>query len=171
MIGGDAWTCKLESIGQLWGIYVFIFFLGKIKLIGIGEKQWRLWRKTHDWILKFIWLCFTFQMLSMRNGLSLHPMCLPGVLQPMQLSQMRMGIGEENGSLHMNVTGTLPVNKDTIEYSLANQGTSSSHLSVPNLTDIINSETSFGLESSLQPHLGPFQLQTSSAVSFKVPYD
>ncbi|KAF5463778.1 hypothetical protein F2P56_013912 [Juglans regia] len=30
------------------------------------------------------------QMLSMRNGFSLHPMCLPGALQPIQFSQMRM---------------------------------------------------------------------------------
>ncbi|KAL6339153.1 hypothetical protein AAG906_024304 [Vitis piasezkii] len=103
------------------------------------------------------------QMLSMRNGLSLHPMCLPGVLPPVQLSQMRVGIGEENGSLHMDMTGTLPVNQETMEYRLANQGTSSSHPSVPNLTGIMNPETSFGLESSIQAHLGPFQLQTSSA--------
>lgn len=107
----------------------------------------------------------------MRNGLSLHPMCLPGVLPPVQLSQMRIGIGEENGSLHMDMTGTLPVNQETMEYRLANQGTSSSHPSVPNLTDIMNSETSFGLESSIQAHLGPFQLQTSSAVSLTLPYE
>ncbi|XP_057948940.1 transcription factor SPATULA isoform X7 [Malania oleifera] len=60
------------------------------------------------------------QMLSMRNGLSLHPLCLPGVVQPMQLSQMKVGF------------------------------------------DIINSETSFGLESQVQTHRGSFQLHMPS---------
>ena len=106
-------------------------------------------------------------MLSMRNGLSLHPMCLPGVLQPIQLPQMRMGM--ENGSLHMDMSGTLPVNQEAMDYSLANQGTSLTRPSVPGLTDVMNSETSFGLESSIQSHLGPFQLQTSAAVSSALP--
>ncbi|KAM1733281.1 hypothetical protein ACFX11_018907 [Malus domestica] len=58
------------------------------------------------------------QMLSMRNGMSLHSLCLPGTLQPVQLSQMRM--------------------------------------------ELVNSETSFGLEPSIQTHLRPFQLPASS---------
>lgn len=98
-------------------------------------------------------------------------MCLPGVVQPIQLSQMIMGIGEETGSLHMDMIGTLPVNQEAMEYSLANQGTSSSHPTVPNLTDVMNSETSYGLESSIRPHLGPFQLQASAAVSSTLPYE
>ncbi|KAH9663612.1 transcription factor SPATULA [Citrus sinensis] len=47
------------------------------------------------------------QVLTMRNGMSLHPMCLPGILPPIQLPHMRMGFGVGNGSLHMNSTGTL----------------------------------------------------------------
>ncbi|KAF7809841.1 transcription factor SPATULA isoform X1 [Senna tora] len=47
------------------------------------------------------------QMLSMRNGMSLHPMCLP---------QMRMECGEENRSnpLNLTATSTLPLSSNLI---------------------------------------------------------
>ncbi|KAE8722402.1 Transcription factor SPATULA [Hibiscus syriacus] len=101
------------------------------------------------------------QMLSMRNGLSLHPMCLPGVLQPLQFSQTRMNLGEESGSLSMNVSGTVPGNQETsvqMVFDLPNLCNSSNPASVPNM---ITSETSFELE-SIQAQLGPFQLLSSS---------
>ncbi|MBA0859186.1 hypothetical protein Goshw_004233 [Gossypium schwendimanii] len=104
------------------------------------------------------------QMLSMRNGLSLHPMCLPGVLQPLQFSQTRMNFGEENGSLPMNMSDTVPANPETsvqMVFDLPNQCSSSNPGSVPNMSNIITSETSFGLE-SIQAHFGPFQLLSSS---------
>ncbi|GAV67746.1 HLH domain-containing protein [Cephalotus follicularis] len=106
------------------------------------------------------------QMLSMRNGLSLHPMCLPGVLQPIQLSShMSMGLGEDNGSLHINRTGTLPTNQETLErtvFNLPNQCSASDQLPIPNVSNIINSETSLGMEPSINSHFGSFQLHTSS---------
>ncbi|XP_057989633.1 transcription factor SPATULA isoform X7 [Hevea brasiliensis] len=42
------------------------------------------------------------QMLTMRNGLSLHPMCLPGVRQPMQLPMTGLNFDEVNGLLNTN---------------------------------------------------------------------
>lgn len=103
----------------------------------------------------------------MRNGLSLHPMCLPGVLQPLQFSQTRMNFGEENGSLPMNMSDTVPANPETsvqMVFDLPNQCSSSNPASVPNMSNIITSETSFGLE-SIQAQFGPFQLLSSSQVS------
>ncbi|KAJ6681985.1 TRANSCRIPTION FACTOR SPATULA [Salix koriyanagi] len=50
-----------------------------------------------------------FQMLSMRNGTSLHPMVLPGLLQPLQLSQVRTGFDEETGYKHLNLTTSVPL--------------------------------------------------------------
>ncbi|TXG59413.1 hypothetical protein EZV62_013986 [Acer yangbiense] len=105
------------------------------------------------------------QMLTMKNGLSLHHMCLPGALQPFQFSQMKMGFGGENGSLHTNTTGTLAVNQEDLTQSLLSlpgQCTATNQLQVSNT---INSETSFGLDSSIQAQLGPFLLRTSSEVS------
>ncbi|KAK2657497.1 hypothetical protein Ddye_010549 [Dipteronia dyeriana] len=102
------------------------------------------------------------QMLTMKNGLSLHHMCLPGALQPFQFSQMKMGFGGENGSLHINTTGTLDVNQEDQTqslFSLPGQCTATNQLQVSNT---INSETSFGLDSSIQAQLGPFLLRTSS---------
>ncbi|KAJ6304831.1 hypothetical protein OIU78_020401 [Salix suchowensis] len=49
------------------------------------------------------------QMLSMRNGTSLHPMVLPGLLQPLQLSQVRTGFDEETGYKHLNLTTSAPL--------------------------------------------------------------
>lgn len=115
-------------------------------------------------------VCFTCQMLSMRSGLSLRPMCLPGVLQPLQLSQMRKSFGEGNTSFHMNMSGTLSMNHETTmqnAYSLPNNQCSLSNLpSISNTAQIINPETSFGLESSIYAHLESSQLHTSSEVSF-----
>ncbi|GLU20034.1 hypothetical protein SLE2022_362520 [Rubroshorea leprosula] len=99
------------------------------------------------------------QMLTMRNGLSLHPMGLPAMLPPIQLSQTRTSFGEENGSLHMNSSGTLPLNQETSEqtiFSLPNQLSTSNHLPTHNMSSIINSETSF------EAQFGPFQHLTSS---------
>ncbi|XP_022751259.1 transcription factor SPATULA-like [Durio zibethinus] len=104
------------------------------------------------------------QMLSMRNGLSLHPMCLPGVLQPIQFSQTRMDFGEENGSLHMNLSGTLPADQETsaqMVFNLPNQCSSSNPATVPDMSNIVTSETPFGLE-SIQAQFEPFQLLSSS---------
>ncbi|KAH7566603.1 hypothetical protein JRO89_XS08G0197300 [Xanthoceras sorbifolium] len=105
------------------------------------------------------------QMLTLKNGLSLHPMCLPGALQPFQFSQMRMGFGGENESLHINTTGTLNVNQETPTqsvFSLPSQSTAANEFQVSNMSNIINSETSFGLNSSIQAQFGPFLLRTSS---------
>lgn len=104
----------------------------------------------------------------MRNGISLHPMCLPGMLQPVQLSQYSRGFGEENVSQHMNIAGSLPLNQENPEqiiFDLPNQCAISNQLSVPN---IINSETSFGMESSIRAHFGPFPLRRSSEVSLNM---
>ena len=81
-------------------------------------------------------LGFKYHMLSMRNELSLHPMCLLGVLQPIQFSQTRMDFGEENGSLPMNVSGIVSANQETstqMVFDLPNQCISSNLASVPNM--------------------------------------
>ncbi|GLT38982.1 hypothetical protein SLA2020_131930 [Shorea laevis] len=99
------------------------------------------------------------QMLTMRNGLSLQPMGLPAMLPPIQLSLTRTSFGEENGSLHMNSSGALPLNQETSEqtiFCLPNQWTTSNHLPTHNMSSIINSETSF------EAQFGPFQHLTSS---------
>nr|XP_048335473.1 transcription factor SPATULA isoform X1 [Ziziphus jujuba var. spinosa] len=105
------------------------------------------------------------QMLSMRNGLSLHPMCVPGALPPIQLSQTRMDFGEGNRSLHLNMSGTLPMDQETSTqnlFGLSNQCSAPNQTFVPNMSSIIGSESSFGIEPSIQAHLGPFQLHTSA---------
>ncbi|XVF59397.1 hypothetical protein PTKIN_Ptkin07bG0272500 [Pterospermum kingtungense] len=104
------------------------------------------------------------QMLTMRNGLSLHPMCLPGALQPIQFPQPRTDFGEENGSLPMNVSGTVLANLETsaqMVFDLPNQCNSSNPSSFTDMSNIITSENSFGLE-SIQAQFGPFHLHSSS---------
>ncbi|KAL6224827.1 hypothetical protein ACLB2K_003682 [Fragaria x ananassa] len=96
------------------------------------------------------------QMLSMRNGMSLHPMCLPGASQ---FSQIRMDFGgEENRPVHLNMSGILNMNQDPSTQNLYNPNQSY----VPDLSNVVNSEDAFGLEASIQTHLGPFHLPNSS---------
>ncbi|KAG9439868.1 hypothetical protein H6P81_020033 [Aristolochia fimbriata] len=98
------------------------------------------------------------QMLSMRNGL----MFLPGTIQTLQMSQMRIG----DAPLHMNSMGMgmLPTNVDSdvkAPFGLSNQSTSSHQvISVPNVINVPNTETSLGLD--LPPtHQGSFQMATA----------
>ncbi|XP_038987269.1 putative transcription factor bHLH056 isoform X2 [Phoenix dactylifera] len=105
------------------------------------------------------------QMLSMRNGLNLHPVYLSGALQPLQTSQMCMGFGADNGTA-MNIgVGMLPLNQESAardSFDLSNRP-ASSHQSIviPSVTNITNPENSFGMEPS-QSHQGSFQLPVSA---------
>ncbi|XP_019054049.1 PREDICTED: transcription factor SPATULA-like isoform X2 [Nelumbo nucifera] len=85
------------------------------------------------------------QMLSMKNGLVLHPMYLPGVLQPIPLPQVPININEGSTS------------------RMSNQLTSSYQpIDLSTMANITNSETSFATESSIQAYHGPLLLSTSS---------
>lgn len=114
------------------------------------------------------------QLLTMRNGVSLYPMCLPGILQSNEISHMRMGYSEGRRTLNVNnmaraTTTNTPLDQTTsnIMFTLPghypNQDQTSS---VPNLRKLSDSE-SFGLGSSTQVHPESFQLQIpgSSKVS------
>lgn len=107
------------------------------------------------------------QMLTLRNGLSLHPMCLPGAMHPTHFPPLRMALGAEIGSLHMNSTGTIANQENSMHnvLNLPDQRISSNQLQAPNISNIQNSETSYGLESSIPAKLRAYQVGTSSGVS------
>lgn len=100
----------------------------------------------------------------MKNGLSLHPMCLPGSLQPFQFSQMRSTFGEDNRSLHINTAAAaLTVNQQgptQSPYNVHSQCTTTNHLQV---ASVINPGASFELDSAI-PQLSSFLARTSSEV-------
>ncbi|XP_061341497.1 transcription factor SPATULA [Gastrolobium bilobum] len=105
------------------------------------------------------------QMLSMRNGLSLHPMCFPEGVQPLQLSRMNMELSEGNRSTPLNMTATLPLHQENpLHYAsnLPNKHTLPNQSSGPYPSFINNSETSFGLESRIPAHINPLQPRRSS---------
>nr|KYP45538.1 hypothetical protein KK1_032896 [Cajanus cajan] len=107
-------------------------------------------------------------MLSMKNGLSFHPMFFPEGLQPLQLSQMRMDSGEENKYTHSNTKATLPVQQEKhIHFSsnLSNKHTVADQSSMQTPSYILNSETSFRLESPIPENIRSFQLGRFSEVS------
>ncbi|VVB09948.1 unnamed protein product [Arabis nemorensis] len=87
------------------------------------------------------------QMLTMRNGMNLHPLCLPGTtLHPLQLSHMRPVIPQE------------PTNDSLLNHT--NQFASAS-----NAPDMINTvPSSYTMEPSIRSHFGPFPLLTSPMV-------
>lgn len=107
------------------------------------------------------------QMLTMRNGLSLHPMWLPGVLPSMQLPQTGMVFDEGNGLLNTNGgTETFSANEESsvqTGFNLSSQCTISNQpVALPSAANIGTSETAFGLEPLIQAHYGPFTLSSSS---------
>nr|POE74023.1 transcription factor spatula [Quercus suber] len=121
------------------------------------------------------------QMLSMRNGLSLHPMCLPGVLQPIQLPQPGMSFDERNGCLNSSRgMGTFFGNEERLRQSasnLPNQCTLSNQpFVIPSATNITISETSIGsiiplvlqsnqlIDESAQAHYNTLNLPSSQEI-------
>ncbi|KFK30312.1 hypothetical protein AALP_AA7G245600 [Arabis alpina] len=82
------------------------------------------------------------QMLTMRNGINLHPLCLPGTtLHPLQLSQIRPVIPQE------------PTNESMLNHT--------QFASTSNAPDMINTVPSYAMDPSIRSHFGPFPLLTS----------
>ncbi|XP_038715306.1 transcription factor UNE10-like isoform X2 [Tripterygium wilfordii] len=107
------------------------------------------------------------KMLSMRNGLSLHPLCLPGVLQHVQGSTMGMGFDEGIGLFNANVSaGTFSTNESLMQTALGlpSQCTNA-HPStlISSVTNISPSETVF--ESTMHAQYVPVNLSMSSEES------
>ncbi|PSS31440.1 Transcription factor SPATULA like [Actinidia chinensis var. chinensis] len=107
------------------------------------------------------------QMLSMRNGASLHPFCFPGSVNLAQLSQAVISFDEGNEVLNANRgEDTFSRTQDIsvqAAFDLPNQTTPSNQPSlISPMTNITDSETSFALEPSIQNVYGPFNLLTSS---------
>ncbi|KAJ4840849.1 hypothetical protein Tsubulata_027783 [Turnera subulata] len=106
------------------------------------------------------------QMLTMRNGLSLHPMCLPGVLQPMQMPLEGVSFGEATELFNMNtVTGTCSANEENSAQTALNLP---SQCAMPNQPIVMhvgpnmtNSETALGFGPLIQVHHAPFNLSSS----------
>lgn len=107
------------------------------------------------------------QMLTMRNGLSLHPMCIPGALQPMQPPLSGMSFDEGNGLLTTNtLTGIFSANEESsvqTALNLPSQCTVSNQpIAIPSGTNITSSETNFGFESLIHANHAPFNPCASS---------
>ncbi|KAK1274713.1 Transcription factor SPATULA [Acorus gramineus] len=113
------------------------------------------------------------QMLSMRNGLNLHPLYMPGGLQPLQLSShMHMGFGVNGGSsINMHSINMPPMNQQDSSsrksLDLPNHCTLSyQSIVIPTTTDMTNPDTTFGIESS-ETQDEPFHLSTAAEEIYK----
>ncbi|XXG56184.1 hypothetical protein AAC387_Pa03g3667 [Persea americana] len=112
------------------------------------------------------------QMLSMRNGLSLHPMYLPASLQPIEIPQMSMGFGAGNGSLHMNMgMSMLSMKEDPTtqaSFGLSNQSIPSTQTQPPLMPGLTNMNTNSETFSDLsQGHHGSFHLSAASGETYR----
>lgn len=108
-------------------------------------------------------------MLSMRNGLNLHPMCLPGVMHPMQLPLSQTGLGYNEGNKYLNSSSTLSSSEERSmqsAYNLSNScNISNQQIAIPSVTNITTLEAALGFEQSIQAHYVPFNLPISSKVT------
>lgn len=126
----------------------------------------RISRIKDDIYLLDVTLMVIFQMLSLKNGLSLHPMCYPEGLQPLSLSRLSMELSDGNRSTPLNMTSTLPHPQDNnpllYASNLPNKNTLASQPSMSSYPSYVNNnvETSFAVESRIPSHKRPLQ-QTS----------
>ncbi|KAL8143364.1 hypothetical protein V2J09_016396 [Rumex salicifolius] len=98
------------------------------------------------------------QMLSMRNGLILHPKCLPGfpgVLDPVLMSQMGLNFSNIDESSQPNIGDTLP-------YGPFHQCDPLTKPHLDRLSGTVTEASSFSLHSSMENQVGSFHLPTSS---------
>ncbi|XP_073147188.1 uncharacterized protein [Henckelia pumila] len=103
------------------------------------------------------------QMLTVRNGLSVYPICLPGMLHPNQIPQTRPDSYEGTRSLNMNMTKAASIDQETsAEAMLGVQDDGVERMPVSGFSTMINSRTAFQTESSIRAHFGPIQLLKSS---------
>uniref|UniRef100_A0A2N9H646 BHLH domain-containing protein n=1 Tax=Fagus sylvatica TaxID=28930 RepID=A0A2N9H646_FAGSY len=114
------------------------------------------------------------QMLSMRNGVSLHPMCLPGVLQPIQLPRTGLSFDEGNGCLNSSRgMGIVFGNEESSRQSASNHPNlctlSNQPFVIPSVTNITISETSIGSINPLEISSdGTLQLQSDTGHTGKI---
>ncbi|KAL0450360.1 UNVERIFIED_CONTAM: Transcription factor SPATULA [Sesamum latifolium] len=93
------------------------------------------------------------KMLTMRNGLSLYPICLPGMLQSNEISQMRMGIDADK-FLNMNMAKTISMDQNISADALL--GLQENCVRQAPVAEFSN------MESSAQDQFKTFQLSRSS---------
>ncbi|KAE8727979.1 Basic helix-loop-helix DNA-binding superfamily protein, putative isoform 2 [Hibiscus syriacus] len=105
-------------------------------------------------------------MLSMKNGLNLYPMCLPGVPQPMQMDPTDTGY--DKGHIFFSPiigAGTFSSNEESTmntPFNLSDPSTISNLPVAPSAAYMSNLEASIGFGSSAGAHYGSFTHSTSS---------
>ncbi|PQQ15618.1 transcription factor SPATULA-like isoform X1 [Prunus yedoensis var. nudiflora] len=113
------------------------------------------------------------QMLTMKNGLSLHPMCLPGVMQPMQLPHMGLGLEEGSNKFPKSSRGISPFyeseeNPMQSAFNISPGCTISNQpMVLPSVANVPTSEATFGFEPSIPALYRPFSVPTSSKELFR----
>ncbi|XP_027078181.1 uncharacterized protein [Coffea arabica] len=99
------------------------------------------------------------QLLTVRNGLSLYPMCLPGVLPSNQVSETRTGY-EGNRSLDMSLASALPLKPVTptnILFNLPDNFKKAKQASDVNQSKLSDSEDAFAPASIIHGNHRPIQ--------------
>lgn len=110
-------------------------------------------------------------MLSMRNGLNLQPMCLPGMLHPIQLPQM--GLDFDVGNAFLTSRRGIDVSSTGNEgcpmqstFSLSNKcNISDQSIAIPCIQNTTTSETTFGFEPAIQVYDAQFDLSSDFKVT------
>uniref|UniRef100_A0A7N0UWZ3 BHLH domain-containing protein n=1 Tax=Kalanchoe fedtschenkoi TaxID=63787 RepID=A0A7N0UWZ3_KALFE len=113
------------------------------------------------------------QMLSMRNGVSLHPLCIPGVAQPLHMSHEGTSYGGGHNMLSgandmlnsISPTGNFSLNQEASvppPFEVSNHGNSSNQPVRPTLNSIPNSEIAFGFDPTLEAHYKSFNFCSQS---------
>ncbi|GER30899.1 BHLH transcription factor MYC5 [Striga asiatica] len=116
-------------------------------------KQLQLQVQASGKLLCEIYL--TALMLTMRNGLSLYPICMPEIVQPNQMSQMRMNTYDTDKLSSLQMSKSISMDQHMqADKLLSVQEKCVIEAPATDFSSIINSKASFQVESS---HFGTFQ--------------
>lgn len=109
-------------------------------------------------------------MLTMRNGLSLYPICLPGMLPSNQVSQTRVDVYDADKFSNVNLIKEISMDQNIFAdllLRLPENCVKQEHLC--DFSSMIGSKPSLPVESSIhQHHFEAFQLSKSYKVSFLI---
>lgn len=111
-------------------------------------------------------------MLTMRNGLSLYPICLPGVLPSNQVSHTKVDVYDADKYSNVNVMKEFSMDQNIsadLLLSLPENCVKQEHLC--DFSSMFGSKPSLPVESSIHQHnFGAFQFSTSYKVSFLIDF-
>ncbi|XP_073272477.1 transcription factor SPATULA-like [Primulina huaijiensis] len=104
-------AAEVHNLSEKVVLYLLFQTLSHIHVLTSTDKASML---DHEAIEYLKQLQLQVQMLTVRNGLSMDPICLPGILHPNQIPQTRPDSCDGTRFLSMNMTKAVSIDQETL---------------------------------------------------------